>query len=86
METSYQGIYYDNIKYNTKDINRDFIIKVMGVNNGQPVERIVGVAGLIDEVGDHDIVNSLLTRAINSTTDRLVCKLRRGLKIIFYRH
>ena len=86
METDYQEIYYNNIKFTTKEINRNFKIKVMGMNNGQLVERLVGVSGLIDEVGNYDLVNSLLVRAFKSSTDKIECKLRRGLKIIFYRH
>jgi hypothetical protein len=86
METEYQGIIYENIIFSTKEINRNFKIKVMGVNNGKSVERLVGVSGLIDEVGNYELVNSLLTRAFNSGTDKIVCKLRRGLKIIFFRH
>lgn len=86
MYTDYQGIYYKDIKYSTKLINRNFKIKVMGINNGKQVERLVGVSGLIDEVGNNEIVNSLLERALSSKTDKIVCKLRRGIKIIFYRH
>lgn len=86
MDINYQEIYYDNLMFSTKEINRNFKIKVLGVNNGKPVERLVGVSGLVDEVGNHDIVNSLLTRAFKSKTDKIVCKLRRGLKIIFFRH
>ena len=86
METGYQGNIYENIVFSTKEINRNFKIKVMGVNNGKPVERLVGVSGLIDEVGNYELVNSLLTRAFKSGTDKIVCKLRRGLKIIFFRH
>lgn len=86
METEYQGSIYENIVFSTKEINRNFKIKVMGVNNGKSVERLVGVSGLIDEVGNYELVNSLLKRAFNSKTDKIVCKLRRGLRIIFFRH
>jgi hypothetical protein len=86
METEYQGIMYEKINFSTKKINRNFKIKVVGMNNGKSVERLVGVSGLIDEVGNYELVNSLLTRAFNSGTDKIVCKLRRGLKIIFFRH
>ena len=86
MNNSYQGIYYENINFSTKEVNRDFKIKVMGFNKGKQVERLVGVSGLIEEVGNDEIVNTLLKRAFNSRTDKIVCKLRRGLKIIFFRH
>ena len=84
MET-YNGIYYQDIIYNTKEINMNFKIKVMGQNNGKQVERLVGVSGLIDEVGDKKKVNNLLKRAMDSQEDRIVCKLRRGMQIIFFR-
>ena len=83
---NYQGIYYENIRFSTKEINMNFKIKVMGFNNGKEIEKLVGVSGLINEIGDNDVVNSLLERAFNSKSDKIVCKLRRGLKIIFYSH
>nr|DAM03145.1 MAG TPA: hypothetical protein [Caudoviricetes sp.] len=82
---TYNGIYYEGVQFNTKEINMNFKIKVMGLNNGKPVERLVGVSGLIDEVGDKDLVNTFLQRAMNSEEDRIICKLRRGLRIIFFR-
>lgn len=79
-------MYYPDIEFSTKEINLNFKIKVMRSDNGKLVERLVGVSGLIDEVGDNKIVNSLITRAFNSQTDKTVCKLRRGLKVIFFCH
>lgn len=86
MCTEYQEVCYDDIRYSVTEINRNFKIKVVGMNAGCPVERIVGVSGLMDEVGDNDIVNSLIERAFSVGADKVVCKLRRGLKIIFYSH
>ena len=84
MDT-YNGIYYPDIQFSTKEINLNFKIKVMGENNGKQVERLVGVSGLIDEVGNKEIVNSFLKRAMDSGDDKIVCKLRRGMKVIFFR-
>lgn len=78
---------YQGLKYSVTEINLNFKIKVMRFDNGKlQQERLVGVSGLIDEVGDKEIVNSLITRAFRSGKDKTVCKLRRGLKIIFFSH
>lgn len=77
---------YQGLRYSVTEINLNFKIKVMRFDNGKLVERLVGVSGLIDEVGDKEIVNSLITRAFNSGKDKTVCKLRRGLKVIFFSH
>lgn len=79
-------MYYQDIEFSTKEINLNFKIKVMRFDNGKLVERLVGVSGLIDEVGNNEIVNSLLTRAFNNPKDKTVCKLRRGMKVIFFSH
>lgn len=84
MENEYRGIFYDNINYSTKEVNLHFLIKVVGTNNGKVVERLVGLSGLLDEVGDYSLVNTLLTRAFKSKKDKIECRLRRGLKIIFF--
>ena len=86
MKSNYQGVFYQNIEFSTKEINLNFKIKVMRFENEKLVERLVGVSGLIDEVGNNTLVNSLLVRAFKKGEDKTVCKLRRGLKIIFFRH
>lgn len=77
---------YQGLKYSVTEINRNFKIKVMRFDNDKLVERLVGVSGLMDEVGDNKMVNSLITRAFRSGKDKTVCKLRRGLKVIFFSH
>lgn len=71
---------YNGLDYTTKEINRNFKIKV----NGKKVNVLVGVSGLIKIVGDIKLVNRLLKRAFNCYGDKEVCKLRRGVKITFY--
>lgn len=71
---------YNGLDYTTKEINRNFKIKV----NGKKVNVLVGVSGLIKIVGDIKLVNRLLKRAFNCYGDKEVCKLRRGIKITFY--
>lgn len=77
---------YQGLKYSVTEINLNFKIKVMRYDNDKLIERIVGVSGLIDEVGDKKIVNSLIERAFKSKDVKIVCKLRRGLKVIFFSH
>lgn len=80
----YTGIVYENLRFNTKEINQNFKIKVSGVNNGCKVHKLVGVSGLIDIVGDSETVNNLLERVFSKGEDKVECRLRRGLKITFY--
>lgn len=74
-----------NLNYTTTEINRNFKIKVFGRVNGQKVNTLVGVSGLLNMLdGAVDLVNRLLDRAFASKGDKCVCKLRRGLQISFY--
>lgn len=72
------------LNYTTREINRNFKVKISGLYDGQNVNTLVGVRGLVRMVGDIDLTNRLLDRAFNSADDKCVCKLRRGLKISFY--
>lgn len=75
---------YSNMDYTTAQINRNFLIKVSGVNGeGKRLNTLVGVSGLLRLIGEK-LANSLLTRAFKCMLDKCVCKLRRGLKITFY--
>lgn len=78
-----QNIYH-GLKYTTQQINRNYKIKVAGMVNGKKVNMLVGVSGLINIVGDINLVNRLLDRAFNCYGDKEFCKLRRGVKITFY--
>lgn len=75
---------YNGLKYTTREINRNYKIKINSIVNGKKVNMLVGVSGLIKIVGDIDLVNRLLDRAFNCIGDKEVCKLRRGVKITFY--
>lgn len=72
------------LNYTTREINRNFKVKISGLYDGQKVNTLVGVRGLVSMVGDIDLTNRLLDRAFNSADDKCVCKLRRGLKVSFY--
>lgn len=72
------------LNYATSFINRNFRIKVYGYdNNGNKINKLVGVAGFIALVGV-EFVNKFIARALNCTLDKCVCKLRRGLQISLY--
>lgn len=72
------------LTYTTKEINRNFKIKVSGTLEGEKVNTLVGVTGLLKIIADTELTNRLLDRAFNSTDDKYVCKLRRGIKVSFY--
>jgi hypothetical protein len=73
------------LNYSVSEINRNFKIKVFGRINGRKINTLVGVSGLLNLLdGAVDLVNRLLDRAFASTSDKCVCKLRRGLQISFY--
>lgn len=69
------------LKYTTKEINSNYIIKVYG--NG--INKAVGVSGFISLFGEI-LCNKLLDRAFRSVDDKCVCRLRRGIKVTFYIH
>lgn len=74
----------NGLVYSSKDINRNFRIKVSGVDaQGCKVHKLVGVAGAIALIGA-EMFNKLLKRAFASMDDVCVCKLRRGIKFSFY--
>ena len=69
-----------SLAYSTRDINRNFRIKVSGVDgDGNRVHKLVGVSGAIALIGVE-----LLKRAFSTMDDVCVCKLRRGIKFSFY--
>ena len=69
----------NNLIYTSREINRNFRIKV----NGNGLNTLVGVEGALALIGA-DIFNSLLSRAFNSVGDCCTCRLRRGIKFSFY--
>lgn len=72
------------LNYSTSEINRNYRIKVYGIdNNGNKVNKAVGVTGLIAYIGI-EFANKFLDRADRCLEDVCVCKLRRGLKVSFY--
>ena len=65
------------MKYDTTFINRNFLLKVYGV------DRLVGVSGLVGLIGV-ELTEKFITRALNSKKDSVKCCLRRGLQVTLY--
>lgn len=76
---------YGKIKLTTVTINRNFRIKVSGLVNGQRVNKLVGVKGLLEILGGSwDKLVKFVLRAFNSMTDKCACKIYGGAKVTFY--
>ena len=71
--------------YTTAEVNREFLMKVAGQHDGRKVNTLVGVDGLIRFFGI-EFANKFTERAFASLEDSCTCKLRRGIKVTFYRH
>lgn len=74
---------YSGLNYTTREINRNFKMKVNGIVDGKKVNVLVGVAGLIRLVGV-EMANKMFKRAFATAQDKQICKLRRGIKVTFY--
>ena len=74
----------ETLKYTTREINHNYKIKISGIYDGQKVNTLVGVSGLVRMVNDISLINRLLDRAFSSMEDKVVCKLRRGMRVSFY--
>ena len=81
--------YYTNslgeITLNTATINRNFRIKVNGLANGERVNKLVGVRGLLSILGGSwDKLVKFVLRAFNSLADKCACKIYGGATVTFY--
>lgn len=74
----------ETLKYTSKQINRDYKIKVSGLFDGKKINTLVGVSGFVKMVNDIALCNRLLDRAFACMDDKVCCKLRRGIRITFY--
>ena len=73
-----------NLKFTSKFINKNFRIKVAGVNaEGKKINTLMGVSGIIRLIGE-ELFYKFVQRAIDCMMDVCVCKLRRGLKVSLY--
>lgn len=73
-------------------INKEYKIKLNGKNYvGKSMSKAVGYQGLLEEVSwgcfredPEEFVQEICKKALQSTEDKYIKKLRRGLKITFY--
>ena len=73
------------IELTTATINRNFRIKVSGLVNGQYINKLVGVRGLLDILGGcWDKLVKFVLRAMNCLDDKCACKIYGGAKVTFY--
>lgn len=72
------------MKYDTTFINRNFLLKVYGVDSeNKRINRLVGVSGLVGLIGT-ELTEKFITRALSSKKDSVKCRLRRGLQVTLY--
>lgn len=61
------------MKYDTTFINRNFLLKVYGVDSeNRRINRLVGVSGLVGLIGV-ELTEKFITRALNSKKDSVKC-------------
>ena len=69
----------------TEVINRNFRIKVSGIVNGQRVNKLVGITGLLEVLGNYwDKLVKFVLRAFDSLADKCTCKVYGGATVTFY--
>ena len=73
------------IVLDTKTINKNFRIKVSGMVNGERVNKLVGIRGLLAILGGswQKLVKMVL-RAFDCLADKCACKIYGGAKVTFY--
>ena len=74
---------FNGLERTTKEINMNFRIKVNGIVDGKKINTLVGVSGLIKLVGI-EMANKMIRRAFYGKGDKMECKLRRCIKVVFY--
>lgn len=71
--------------HTSKFINKNFRIKVSGIDNeGNRINKLVGVSGLLNLIGETLADKLFVTRALKAGLDKVKCCLRRGLRVTFY--
>lgn len=74
-------------EYTTREINRDWKIKVNGIVDGVKVNILVGIRGLLHILGGSwERLQKLVRRAYASLTDKCECKVYNGPRVTFYAH
>ena len=73
-----------NSTFSTEFINKNFRIKVFGVDeNGKKINTLMGVSGIVRLIGE-ELFFKFVQRALDCMNDSCACKLRRGLQVSLY--
>lgn len=65
----------------SKQVNRDF--RVLFVEPSNKTRILIGFSRLFSTLGE-DLATRTIKRAYASKDDKITCKFRRGIQIIFY--
>jgi hypothetical protein len=85
MNKTYFTKSFGQVVLNSASINRNFRIKIYGYVNGALVNKLVGVKGLLELLGNNtERLAKMVLRAFNSLTDKCVCKIYGGAQVTFY--
>lgn len=85
MNKIYYTQSYGKIVLTTAEINRNFRIKVAGMFNGEYINKLVGIKGLLEILGGSwEKLVKMVLRAFNSLADKCACKIYGGAKVTFY--
>ena len=85
MNKKYYTKSFGEIQLTTATINRNFRIKVYGMFNGEYINKLVGIKGLLEVLGGNfDRLVKMVLRAFNSLSDKCACKIYGGAKVTFY--
>lgn len=77
-----------NHTYTSKEINKNFKIKVNAVINGKKINKLVGVSGLLAILGGNMArLQKFVARAFASMADKCRCAIYGGIgHVTFYAH
>lgn len=85
MNKTYFTQSYGRVVLTTATINKNFRIKVSGNVNGERVNKLVGIRGLLEILaGDWEKLVKFVLRAFNCLADKCACKIYGGAKVTFY--
>ena len=85
MNKKYYTKSLGEIQLTTATINRNFRIKVSGMFNGEYINKLVGIKGLLEILGGSwEKLVKMVLRAFNSLADKCACKIYGGAKVTFY--
>jgi hypothetical protein len=64
-------------------INKEWKIKISGIHKGTKLHTLIGVAKLIEILGE-ELTDNIVRKATDRGLDKTTFKFRRGIKITLY--